>query len=112
MELNEDLEMFSNSQISLRQKNNIRHRSRSDVLNLKRIRNQKDSNEYLINYPAKKFFDNDVNYFYENDFYYEYDHSIKSLSTNEESCSIKNNENNQMISQLKKDLCPNNYYFN
>ena len=35
MELNEDLEMFSNSQISLPQKNNTRHRLRSNALNLK-----------------------------------------------------------------------------
>ena len=53
-----------------------------------------------------------MDYFDENDFYYEYDHSIKSLSTNEESCSMKEDDKNQIISQLKKDLCPNNYYFN
>ena len=112
MELNENLEMFSNSQISFPRKNHIHHKSRSEILNLKRNRNQNDNNEYLINYPPKNFFDNNMDYFDENDFYYEYDHSIKSLSTNEESCSMKEDDKNQIISQLKKDLCPNNYYFN
>ena len=112
MELNEDLEMFSNSQISFPYKTQKRQRFRSDILNLKRNRNQKDNNEYLSNYPSKNFFDSNMDYFDANDFYYEYDHSIKSLSTNEESYSMKNEENNQLISQLKKDLYPNNYYFN
>ena len=109
MELNEDVEMSDKANISKTHQNNLVHKIRSNNLKLKRKRNRKDNNDYFEDFSSNNLiYDYSENLNYDNDIFCEYDHSIKSLSTNEESCSVKNENKNTMIYQLKKDLCP--YY--
>ena len=109
MELNEDIEMPEKINLSKTHNNYINNKIRSNILKLKRKRNQKDTNDYFEDSPSNNlFYDYSDNLNYDNDIFCEYDHSIKSLSTNEESCSVKNENKNTMIYQLKRDLCP--YY--
>ena len=109
MELNEDIEMLEKiDPIKIIHQNNLIHKKRSNILKKKRKRNQKDNDDHFEYSPYNNlFYDYSENLNYDNDIFCEYDHSIKSLSTNEESCSMKNENKNTMICQLKKDLCPN-----
>ena len=118
MELNEDVEMKLNSSFRTNTRKNNTHKARPDILKHKRQRDEKDNNIYFDNYSRNNYFsDNNkhdqficpinFDYFEDNDMSCEYDHSIKSSSSKEESLSTKSSHSNQMISQLKRDLCPN-----
>lgn len=110
MEINEQNEVLPKRIQSKNHRKFLNYNMRSDILKQKRKRNQSDMNYYFENSEKNdnSFINcqDDFNYNFENDIFCEYDHSIKSLSTNEESFSIKNENKNQIISQLKKDLCP------